>query len=126
MYYSQQSFLVLGLSKSGQAAAEFLLERQARVYVYDDVSGDRIEQAFLQLTSKGGIRLTKSDLEKASEYLNIAATIIEIKARRLVPPVEDFDDYYEKINQMIINSKRGVYVCMYIKTCGIKFVICVF
>ena len=34
------------------------------------------------------------DLEKASEYLNIAATIIEIKARRLVPPVEDFDDYY--------------------------------
>ena len=33
------------------------------------------------------------DLEKASEYLNIAATIIEIKARRLVPPVEDFDDY---------------------------------
>ncbi|MBQ5929307.1 MAG: segregation/condensation protein A, partial [Clostridia bacterium] len=35
------------------------------------------------------------DLEKASEYLNIAATIIEIKARRLVPPVEDFDDYYE-------------------------------
>jgi segregation and condensation protein A len=34
------------------------------------------------------------DLEKASEYLNIAATIIEIKARRLVPPIEDFDDYY--------------------------------
>ena len=34
------------------------------------------------------------DLEKASEYLNIAATIIEIKARRLVPPVEDYDDYY--------------------------------
>lgn len=71
MYYSQQSFLVLGLSKSGQAAAEFLLERQARVYVYDDVSGDRIEQAFLQLTSKGGIRLTKSDLEKASEVCDV-------------------------------------------------------
>ena len=34
------------------------------------------------------------DLEKASEYLNIAATIIEIKARRLVPPIDDFDDYY--------------------------------
>ena len=35
------------------------------------------------------------DLEKASEYLNIAATIIEIKARRLVPPVVDFEDYYD-------------------------------
>ena len=39
------------------------------------------------------------DLEKASEYLNIAATIIEIKARRLVPPVEDYDDYYGNDNE---------------------------
>lgn len=29
------------------------------------------------------------DIEKASEYLNIAATIIDIKARSLVPPVYD-------------------------------------
>ena len=36
------------------------------------------------------------DMEKASEYLNIAATIIDIKARSLVPPPDDgFDDYYE-------------------------------
>ena len=33
------------------------------------------------------------DMEKASEYLNIAATIIDIKARSLVPPPDDgFDD----------------------------------
>lgn len=37
------------------------------------------------------------DMEKASEYLNIAATIIDIKARSLVPPPDDgFDDYYEE------------------------------
>ena len=37
------------------------------------------------------------DLEKASEYLNIAATIIDIKARSLVPPPDDgFDDYYNE------------------------------
>ena len=37
------------------------------------------------------------DMEKASEYLNIAATIIDIKARSLVPPLEDYfdDDGYE-------------------------------
>ena len=35
------------------------------------------------------------DVDKASEYLNIAATIIDIKARSLVPPPDDgFDDYY--------------------------------
>ena len=36
------------------------------------------------------------DMEKASDYLNIAATIIDIKARSLVPPPDDDfgDDYY--------------------------------
>ena len=35
------------------------------------------------------------DMEKASDYLNIAATIIDIKARSLLPPPDDgFDDYY--------------------------------
>lgn len=35
------------------------------------------------------------DVDKASEYLNIAATIIDIKARSLVPPPDDdFEDSY--------------------------------
>jgi segregation and condensation protein A len=35
------------------------------------------------------------DMEKASEYLNIAATIIDIKSRSLLPPPDDFveEDY---------------------------------
>ncbi len=37
------------------------------------------------------------DLEKASEYLNIAATIIDIKARSLLPtPDDDFGEYYDE------------------------------
>ena len=37
------------------------------------------------------------DVEKASEYLDIAATIIDIKARSLVPPPDDdFGDYYDE------------------------------
>ncbi len=37
------------------------------------------------------------DIEKASEYLNIAATILDIKARSLVPPPDDdFGDYYDE------------------------------
>ena len=35
------------------------------------------------------------DLDKASEYMHIAATIIDIKARSLIPPPDDgFDEYY--------------------------------
>ena len=37
------------------------------------------------------------DLEKASEYLNIAATIINIKARSLLPiPDDGLDEYYDE------------------------------
>ena len=37
------------------------------------------------------------DLDKASEYLNIAATIIDIKARSLIPPPDDeFGDYFDE------------------------------
>ena len=37
------------------------------------------------------------DLDKASEYLHIAATIIDIKARSLVPPPDDgLDEYYDE------------------------------
>ena len=41
--------------------------------------------------------LSYLDLDKASEYLNIAATIIDIKARSLIPPPDDdLGDYFEE------------------------------
>ena len=53
------------------------------------------------------------DMEKASEYLNIAATIIDIKARALVPPTdyemeetwdidEDSEDVYNPERELIL------------------------
>lgn len=58
-----------------------------------DVFVSKVTEQFLSYM-KG---LPFLDMEKASEYLNIAATIIDIKARSLVPPPEDgFDDYYEE------------------------------
>ncbi len=57
-----------------------------------DVFVSQVTEQFLSYM-KG---LPYIDLEKASEYLNIAATIIDIKARSLVPPPDDgFDDYYD-------------------------------
>ena len=37
MYFERQTFLVAGLSRSGTAAAEYLLLNGAKVYVFDDV-----------------------------------------------------------------------------------------
>ena len=58
-----------------------------------DIFVSQVTEQFL-LYMKG---LPSLDLEKASEYLNIAATIIDIKARSLLPPTDDgFDPYYDE------------------------------
>lgn len=58
-----------------------------------DIFVSQVTEQFL-MYMKG---LPYLDMEKASEYLNIAATIIDIKARSLVPPPDDdFGDYYDQ------------------------------
>ncbi len=63
MFYQKQSFLVLGLSRSGTAAAEFLLAKGATVYLYDDMSGERIEQTIAALMEKGAKRVKKEEVQ---------------------------------------------------------------
>ena len=67
MYFKQQKFLVLGLSKSGCAAAEFLLQNEAVTYVYDDASSERMEQTLSDLEEKGAKRIKKEELSKMPE-----------------------------------------------------------
>lgn len=62
MFPKRQIFLVLGLSKSGKAAAEFLLERGATVYIYDDNTSERIEQIAITLAEQGAKRLKAEEL----------------------------------------------------------------
>ncbi len=71
MYPCRQSFLVLGLSKSGQAAAEFLLEQKAIVYVYDDLMNERVEQMAKSLEEKGAKRIKKEQLSSANDICDV-------------------------------------------------------
>ncbi len=67
MYFQRQIFLVLGLSKSGRAAAKFLLQNKATVYIYDDLSSDRMEQTIADLEQKGAKRVRKEELFRMPE-----------------------------------------------------------
>ncbi len=71
MYFQRQAFFVLGLSKSGRAAVEFLLENQAIVYVYDDLQTERVEQAAATLETKGARRVKKEDLSRMPELCDV-------------------------------------------------------
>ncbi len=67
MYLERQTFLVLGLSASGRAATEFLLSKQASVYIYDELSTERIESAIKELEEKGARRVNKEELTRMTE-----------------------------------------------------------
>ena len=64
MFPERQLYLVLGLSRSGRAATEFLLSRKATVYVYDDLSSERIEQTLSALAQQGARRVNKEQLSQ--------------------------------------------------------------
>lgn len=67
MYLQRQTFLVLGLSKSGQAATRFLLDNKALVYIYDELVTERIEQTAKELEQQGAKRITKEELSRMEE-----------------------------------------------------------
>ena len=67
MYPKRQVFLVLGLSRSGTSATAFLLERGAKVFLYDDVQSERLEKTAAELEEKGAKRIKREDLERVAE-----------------------------------------------------------
>lgn len=67
MFPKQQSFLVLGLSRSGTAVAEFLLSKGGKVYLYDDVVSSGLEKTIAGLEGLGGVRVKKEELLKMQE-----------------------------------------------------------
>ena len=71
MYPEKQNFFVLGLSRSGRAAAEFLLSRGASTYIYDDVISERIERTARELCEKGTKRVEKERLSTISEFCDV-------------------------------------------------------
>ena len=71
MYPEKQIFFVLGLSKSGRSAAQFLLSRGAAVYIYDDITSERVEKTARELEAKGAIRVNQEQLSKTSELCDV-------------------------------------------------------
>ena len=71
MYLSNQTFFVFGLSKSGNSATEFLLERGARVYIYDENPSERIEKTAQRLVEKGATWVKQDEVEKSCELCDV-------------------------------------------------------
>ena len=71
MYLKNQTFFVLGLSRSGKAAAEFLLSQGALVYIYDDANSERVEKTAQELEKKGAKRVVKEQIVKLPDVCDV-------------------------------------------------------
>ena len=72
------------------------LIKEAKIEI-KDVFVSQVTEQFLQYMNK----LDVLDVDKASEYLNMAATLLEIKSKSILPRVEDFTDEIEEETLLI-------------------------
>lgn len=67
MYLERQTFFVLGLSRSGKAAAEFLLTQNAGVYIFDDITGGNMQKTVKELENAGAVLVKKEEVIRMHE-----------------------------------------------------------
>ncbi len=68
-----QTFLVLGVSKSGYAAAEYILKRGGRCYFYEQLRSPKIDVASQKIIELGGLRVGD---ENVNEILSIIDVLL--------------------------------------------------
>lgn len=71
MFFKNQKFLVAGVSRSGAASADFLLKRGAKVFLFDDVATESVQQTMRELEERGGVIVPSEGLEEASRACDI-------------------------------------------------------
>ena len=75
------------------------LIKEAKIEIKEIFVSEVTEQ-FLQYMNG----LDVLDVDKASEYLNMAATLLEIKSKSILPKIEDFECDIEDSEQMLIRQ----------------------
>lgn len=75
------------------------LIKEAKIEI-KDVFVSQVTEQFLQYMN--GVSIL--DVDKASEYLNMAATLLEIKSKSILPRIEDITDDFEDPEQALIRQ----------------------
>ena len=71
MYIKNQNFLVLGVSKSGFAVANFILSKGGRCFIFEELSSPKIDNAIASLVELGATRITKQNLDKELSQMDV-------------------------------------------------------
>lgn len=75
------------------------LIKEAKIEI-KDVFVSQVTEQYLAYISN----VDTLDVDKASDYLNMAATLLEIKSKSILPKIEEFDDDFEDPEQALIRQ----------------------
>ena len=64
MYIKNQNFLVLGVSKSGFAVANYILSNGGKCFLYEELASQKIDSAIAQLIDLGAVRVNKESIDQ--------------------------------------------------------------
>lgn len=71
MYVKNQKFLILGVSRSGSAAAKYLLGNGAVCYFYEEMSSEKISAAKKEIVSLGGTEVLKDNADEILDVIDV-------------------------------------------------------
>ena len=71
MYIKNQNFLVLGVSKSGFAVANFILSKGGRCFLYEELSSQKIDNAISNLVELGAVRINRQSLDNELSQIDV-------------------------------------------------------
>lgn len=91
MYVKTQTFLVLGVSKSGYAVSKHIILNGGKCYIYEQLSNIKIENSIVELVDMGAIRLKDSDVDAMLSIIDVLVISpgvpinheVAVKAKRL-------------------------------------------
>lgn len=71
MDVKNQKFLVLGVSKSGKSAGEYILSQGGECYLFEELSSTEIKDAINYLENKGAKRVEEKDIESVVNEIDV-------------------------------------------------------
>jgi len=85
MNFNRQSFLIVGMSKSGVSATLFLLERGAKCYIFEELSTPKIQENISKLIDKGAIKTNRKDVEGVLETIDVVVLSPGVPINHFIP-----------------------------------------
>ena len=71
MHVKSQTFLILGVSKSGYAVAEHLLTNGAKCFLFEEKRSAKIDLAIKELVEKGATVVKLSEVEDVLKMTDV-------------------------------------------------------